>query len=70
MAYSIGTHLIQDFYDKTKKMFDYVILKNNNVTSELLALNFEMRSKKFIEEQNIQNSLMSEDETPKDEIFQ
>ena len=50
IAISIGTHLIQDFYDKTRKIFDFIILKNARITSELLALNFEMRSKKFIEE--------------------
>ena len=63
--------MISDFYEKTQRHFDHVILNPDvSITSELLALNFEMRSKKFIEEQSIQNTLMTEDETPQDEIFQ
>ena len=59
-AISIGTHLINDFYEKSNQQFDKSIFDNRlQTTSELLALNFEMRSKKFIEEVNAQNSSMS-----------
>lgn len=50
IAVSIATHLIQDFHYKTQYIFKNIILANNTITSELLALNFEIRSKKFIEE--------------------
>jgi len=64
---SIGTHLFNDFYDKSNKQFDKSILgidqKNSTlVTTELLALNFEMRSKKFIEEVNLHQSLKDKTE--------
>ena len=56
-AISIGTHLINDFYAKSSNQFDKTILddkkKGQQVTTEMLALNFEMRSKKFIEEVNL-----------------
>jgi hypothetical protein len=40
------------------------------MSSELVALNFEMRSKKFIEEVNLANSLsVNDNEPPKDNIF-
>ena len=48
---SIATHLLHDFYDKSNQQFDKAIFDGRMLqNSELLALNFEMRSKKFIEE--------------------
>jgi|DEB0MinimDraft_12_1074336.scaffolds.fasta_scaffold47727_2 hypothetical protein len=59
-AVSIGTHLITDFYDKSNNQFDKSILDpKHKVTAELLAINFEMRSKKFIEEVNQQQSIIA-----------
>jgi tRNA A22 N-methylase len=49
----IGTHLISEFYEKSHKQFERSILQpKHRITAELLAINFEMRSKKFIEEVN------------------
>ena len=47
IAISLGTHLVNDFYQLSSNSFD---IKNYNafVNSELLAINFEIRSKKFI----------------------
>jgi len=59
-AISIGTHLINDFYEKSSKQFDKSIFdKRIQISAQLLALNFEMRSKKFIEEVNRRQILMA-----------
>ena len=58
---SIGTHLIDNFYEKTFKQFD---ISSKNMSSELVALNFEMRSKKFIGEVNLANSSVNDHECP------
>lgn len=52
-AVSIGTHLIHDFYEKSSRHFDRILKEirpQSRRMAELLALNFEMRSKKFIED--------------------
>ena len=65
---SIGTHLIENFYEKTYQQFDHT---QKSMSSELVALNFEMRSKKFIGEVNLANSISSNDnECPQDAIFE
>lgn len=54
-AISLGTHMINDFCDKTSELFTFSLNSNQNVmTSELVALNFEMRSKKFIDDASSQ----------------
>ena len=48
IAISLGTHLVNDFYQMSFNSFN---IKSDNclvLSSELLAINFEMRSKKFI----------------------
>lgn len=54
-AVSLGTHMINDFCEKTTDLFAFTLNNNQNVmSSELVALNFEMRSKKFIDDANSQ----------------
>lgn len=65
---SIGTHLINDFYEKSNEQFKKSIF-DKAVTAELMAINFEMRSKKFIEEVNDQNNSLVSDQAPTDKIF-
>ena len=43
--------MINDFSERTQELFTFTLNNNQNVmTSELVALNFEMRSKKFIDD--------------------
>ena len=68
-AISLGTHMINDFSERTQELFTFTLNNNQNVmTSELVALNFEMRSKKFIDDAS-QPSVAQDDETIKDDLF-
>lgn len=50
-AISLGTHMITDFSERTYELFTFNLSSPNSyMTSELVALNFEMRSKKFIDD--------------------
>jgi hypothetical protein len=68
-AVSLGTHMINDFSEKTSDLFVFMLSdKNQEMTSELIALNFEMRSKKFIDEASSQ-LVAQDDEQIKDDLF-
>ena len=64
-AVSLGTHLLNDFYIKSAKQFDKSIIHGKNVSAELMALNFEIRSKKFIEDSAIVQNVHD----PRDVLF-
>jgi hypothetical protein len=67
-AVSLGTHMINDFSEKTSDLFVFTLNYQNVMTPELIALNFEMRSKKFIDDASSQ-LVAQDDEQIKDDLF-
>jgi hypothetical protein len=68
-AIGLGTHMINDFSEKTNDLFVFTLNNNQDVmTSELVALNFEIRSKKFIDDAN-STIAVQDDEQIKDDMF-
>lgn len=52
--------MINDFLEKSNNQFEKSFLsQNSNVSAELLALNFEMRSKKFMVDVNTQHNILT-----------